>query len=158
MKLARSIGEGGTCTPLQRSDLMPARPSAQSVDVTLPLLGYLAAYSGLATAFFFLLFWLMQPRMIPNPGMAAHFAPAATRLEPLPRKRDAPALVEVPELSRPVAFAQEDLNKVREERPNKDVRAPVRKRSRTVVRREYQEPAHGYAQQWNGSPWGGRWF
>src|SRR2546421_932639 len=32
----------------------------------------------------------------------------------------------------------------------KEARAPVRKRPRTVVRREYQAPVYGYAQEGNG--------
>ena len=139
---------------------MSARPSVEPVDMTISLLGYLSASMGLAVVFFLVLYWLMQPSVIPNPGMAAHFAPPATRIEPLPRKMDAPALAEVPEPAPPIAFAQDYSNKSRSEKANRDVRASVRKRSRTVVRREYQKPASGYAQEWNGGyrPWGSNWF
>jgi hypothetical protein len=41
-------------------------------------------------------YWLMQPRVIPNLGLAAYKPPPATRLIPLPRKMDAPELVELP--------------------------------------------------------------
>jgi hypothetical protein len=41
-------------------------------------------------------YWLMQPRVFPNPGLAAYKPPPGTRLIPLPRKMDAPALVELP--------------------------------------------------------------
>jgi hypothetical protein len=34
------------------------------------------------------LLWLMRPTIIPNPGMGAHNAPPATRVEPLPRKME----------------------------------------------------------------------
>jgi hypothetical protein len=144
---------------------MSARPSAQSVDVTMSLLGYLSASLGFVVAFFLLLYWLMQPSVIPNPGMAAHSAPPATRLEPLPRKMDAPELAELPEPPPSVAFAQTNTSK--SEKANQDVRAPVRKRPRTVIRRDNQNPAQGYAQQWNDGyrpwgrnyrPWGGNWF
>src|SRR5947209_12501524 len=119
----------------------PVRPFIEPVSLTMSLFGYLSAAAGLAAVFFFLMYWLMQPRVIPNPGMAAHFAPPATRIEPLPRKMDAPELAEVPEPSPPIAFAQDYSNKSRSEKANRDVRASVRKRSRTVVRREYQKPA-----------------
>jgi hypothetical protein len=35
-----------------------------------------------------LLFWLMRPTIIPNPGTSAYSAPPATRVEPLPRKME----------------------------------------------------------------------
>jgi hypothetical protein len=38
----------------------------------------------------------MQPRVFANPGLAAYKPPPATRLIPLPRKMDAPKLVESP--------------------------------------------------------------
>jgi hypothetical protein len=41
-------------------------------------------------------YWLMQPRVITNPGLAAYKPPPATRLVPLPRKMDAPELAELP--------------------------------------------------------------
>jgi hypothetical protein len=40
-------------------------------------------------------YWLMQPRMILNLGLAAYKPPPATRLIPLPRKIDAPELAEL---------------------------------------------------------------
>jgi hypothetical protein len=120
----------------------------------------------MAAAFFLALYWFMQPRVISNPGMAAHFAPAATRIEPLLRKMDAPELAEVLESSPQVAFALDNSHQTKAEKPNREVQAPVRKRPRTVVRREQQQPAYGYAQQpgygyaqqGNGGYQPGRWF
>ena len=41
-------------------------------------------------------YWLMQPRVLPNLGLAAYEPPPATRLIPLPRKMDAPELADLP--------------------------------------------------------------
>ena len=75
---------------------------------------------------------------------------------------DAPELAAVQE-SAPSseALAYDASHRTSPEKPKREARAPVRKRARAVARREYQEPAYGYAQQqWTGSyqPWGGRWF
>jgi hypothetical protein len=114
---------------------------------------------------FLALYWFMQPRVISNPGMAAHFAPAATRIEPLLRKMDAPELAEVLESS-PRRFRAGQLSSDQSGKADREVQAPVRKRPRTVVRREQQQPAYGYAQQpgygyaqqGNGGYQPGRWF
>lgn len=146
---------------------MPVRPSIEPISLTVPLLGYLSAAAGLAGVFFLGLYWLLQPSVIPNPGMAAHFAPPATRIEPRPRKMDAPELAEEQAGSHAVALAQDSSTKMAE-KPAREARAPVRKRPRTVVRREYQAPVYGFAQEGNGGyrqegnggyrPWGGNWF
>src|SRR5947209_19694352 len=147
----------------------PVRPFIEPVSLTMSLFGYLSAAAGLAAVFFFLMYWLMQPSVVPNPGMAAHFAPPATQLEPLPRKMDAPELAEEPGRSYAAAStADTSATKSKAEKLPKEARAPVRKRPRTVVRREYQGPVYGYAQEGNGGyrqewsggsrPWGGNWF
>lgn len=145
---------------------MPPRPPLKPVDATRPLLGCFSAYAALAGVFFLLLYWHMQPSVLPNPGMTVRFAPPGTRVEPLPRKMDAPELAAVQE-SAPSseALAYDASHRTSAEKPKREARAPVRKRARAVARREYreyQEPAYGYAQQqWTGSyqPWGGgRWF
>src|SRR5207302_288463 len=64
---------------------------------TRPLLGCCSAYAALAGVFFLLLYWHMQPSVLPNPGMTVRFAPPGTRVEPLPRKMDAPELAAVQE-------------------------------------------------------------
>jgi hypothetical protein len=51
-------------------------------------------------------YWLMQPRVIPNPGLAAYKPPPGTRLIPPPRKMDAPELVELPALLADVPAAK----------------------------------------------------
>src|SRR5207237_1267648 len=73
------------------------RPPLKPVDATRPLLGCFSAYAALAGVFFLLLYWHMQPSVLPNPGMTVRFAPPGTRLEPLPRKMDAPELAAVQE-------------------------------------------------------------
>src|SRR5262245_18783697 len=61
-----------------------------------------------ASAFFAFLIWLYRPIVLENPGVAAYQPPPATRLVPLPRKMDAPELVETPSADRPVLASVAD--------------------------------------------------
>src|SRR4051794_39105500 len=67
------------------------------VDDSLPILNAFAVTLGLTAALFLLLYWLMQPKVFDNPGVAAYQPPTRTRLEPLPRATDAPQIAELPE-------------------------------------------------------------
>ncbi len=71
-------------------------------------MGYLIGYLAFMAGIFFLLYWQLQPAAIANAGKAAYVPPPQTRLIPLPRKMDAPALVEI----QPVGSALEALAKV----------------------------------------------
>jgi hypothetical protein len=71
-------------------------------------MGYLIGYLAFIAGIFFLLYWQLQPAAIANAGKAAYVPPPQTRLIPLPRKMDAPALVEI----QPVGSALEALAKV----------------------------------------------
>ena len=73
--------------------------------------------------------------------------PPGTRLLPIPRKMDAPEVGDLTgDLPLPeTAFAQAEPN----EKHAKSASVAVRKRTR-VIPREHDEPALGYAQQWNG--------
>ena len=100
---------------------------------------------------------LMQPRVIPNLGLAAYQPPPATRLIPLPRKMDAPELADLPPT--PVA--------AQPERPPESVgKATVAESPKPVARRprprpSYEDPASAYAYsgRWGGDRWshGDRW-
>jgi hypothetical protein len=52
---------------------------------SLPVLAYLIAIGGFCFAFGGFIHWLLQPVVLPNPGLAAYQPPPATRLEPLVR-------------------------------------------------------------------------
>ena len=75
---------------------------------TIPVMGYLIGYLAFMAGIFFLLYWQLQPAAIANAGKAAYVPPPQTRLIPLPRTMDAPALVEI----QPVGSALEALAKV----------------------------------------------
>jgi hypothetical protein len=64
----------------------------RSDDCAAPLLGVSGAVLAGAASLFSLIFFLCQPAVSPNPGVAAYTPPAATRLVPLPRISDAPEL------------------------------------------------------------------
>jgi hypothetical protein len=145
-------------------------------DSSLSVLGALTLMSGATAALFLLLFWLMQPRALENPGMASYQPPPATRLEPPPRKSDAPELAELPHVNSSSAFAEAYASseppalakpEIRE-RPKKP--APAKPRRNTDRDKSYaqhqqqqlqqlrQRPqwGFGYGQQRDGSSWS--WF
>jgi hypothetical protein len=112
--------------------------------------------SGGAFVLFALLYNLLQPAVVANPGLAAFTPPPATRLVPLPRQSDAPPLAEVPaETASLKAFAQAAPD---EDKPI--AVAPTRKRPRAGSAASPPEPRFGdpyayeprrpdFAQQWN---------
>jgi hypothetical protein len=127
--------------------IMIKRSSFRSDEWALPFLWTVGAVAALCGCFWLLVVYLSQPTVYPNPGLATYTPPPGTRLLPLPRKMDAP---EVGDLAgdppSPVnAVAQAQTN----EKRAKSASAAVRKRTR-VIPREHDEPALGYAQQWNG--------
>ncbi len=107
-----------------------------------------------------LLFWLMRPTVLPNPGMSAYKAPPATRLEPHSRKMDSLISDELSEqallsdharnYARPY-FIQDDAQQRDIEKPAKrQVRVSDRKRLRLAHERKHGEPPSAYALDWNG--------
>lgn len=73
-------------------------------------MGYLSGYLAFMAGIFCILYWQLQPATIANAGQAAYVPPPQTRLIPLPRKMDAPALAEIE--IQPVGSALEALAKV----------------------------------------------
>ena len=71
------------------------RPSA--FESGLPILWTVTAITAVFGCFWFFVLYLSQPTIYPNPGVAAYTPPAGTRLLPLPRESNAPALAEIPE-------------------------------------------------------------
>src|SRR5436190_13384076 len=82
----------------------------QEDDFTYPLLYILIKLSLIAAGFFAFLFWLYQPIIIENPGVAAYQPPPGTRLVPLPRKMDSPELFEITSAESPMVASVEDTN------------------------------------------------
>jgi hypothetical protein len=68
-------------------------------------MGYLSGYLAFMAGIFFILYWQLQPATIANAGQAAYVPPPQTRLIPLARKMDAPALADI----QPVGSALEAL-------------------------------------------------
>jgi len=64
-------------------------------DWTYPVMYSLIKLSLFAAAFFTFLFWLYQPNVLENPGVAAFQPPPGTRLVPAPRKMDLPEILEI---------------------------------------------------------------
>jgi hypothetical protein len=108
-----------------------------------------------------LLFWLMGPTIIPNPGRSAHNALPGTRVEPLPRKMEWLALAEPSDLGLlsnlarnyarpylPLDYAEQEHT----ETPTKrQVRVSGPKRSRLARGRKDNERSYAYAPDWNGN-------
>jgi hypothetical protein len=117
-------------------------------DAKAPLVWFLSVSFVVLTALFLLLYWLMQPSAAANPGMAAFRPPPGTRLEPLPRKMDAPELAELP-LPQTSTLAAEHVETAEgktEKAAKREARVAVKKRPQTRKRREYQDPSSAYAQ------------
>jgi hypothetical protein len=125
---------------------MTKRDGAYGDERARPLLWTSTAITAVVGCFWLFVFCLSQPTIYPNPGLAAYTPPPGTRLIPLSRQSDAPALADVPdEAPSPLtAMAQAQVG----QKQVKD--APSgRKHPRTVPREADQRPS-GYAQQWSG--------
>jgi hypothetical protein len=120
-----------------------------NLDGSLSTLGALTLMCGLTAALFLLLYWLMQPKALENPGMASYRPPPATRLEPVPRESDAPELANLPENSNSV-FA-EALSPPQPPMPPKQ-EARERAKKASPARRRNPDPDQSYAQQQRWGP------
>jgi hypothetical protein len=123
-------------------------------------MGYLSGYLAFMAGIFFVLYWQLQPATIANAGQAAYVPPPQTRLIPLARKMDAPALAEITLLNSPLeALAEaEDTPKSSNESGR---RAKKRHRSETAqreTRRRYVAEGTAYYRSYDRySPRGFRW-
>jgi hypothetical protein len=145
-----------------------------NLDGSLSALGALSLMCGLTAALFLLLFWLMQPKVLNNPGIASYSPPPATRLEPLPRKSDAPELADLPPVNSSSAFAeafspeppapakQEARERPKKPSPARPRRNPERDKSYAQQQQQMQQLRQrpqwgfGYGQQRTGPSWS--WF
>jgi hypothetical protein len=127
---------------------------------------------------FLILFWLMRPTVLANPGMSAYNAPPGTRLVPLPRKLESLELAELP-IQASIAESAQDCEllhlapgceqpgvaadygqppptrdyaqqRLAEKPAKREVRAHDRKRARLTHRHKYWENAYAYSRDWNG--------
>ena len=112
-------------------------------EIAQPILWTVTAITMVIGCFWFFVFYLSQPTIYPNPGLAAYTPPAGTRLVPIPRKSDAPDLADIPESSPSplTAMAQAPLR----EKEVKDLRKHAH-----AIPREAEQPMVGYPQQWSG--------
>ena len=128
------------------------RMARSDLDGSLSALGALTLMSSLAVALFFLLFSLMHPKVLENPGLASYRPPPATRLEPLPRKSDAPELADLPANSH-AAFA-EALSPPEPPKPPKQEAREHPKKPPARPRRNPEPDRNNYAQQQWGPGYG----
>ena len=111
-----------------------------------PILNALAVTLGLTAVLFLMLYWLMQPKVFENPGLAAYQSPPGTRLEPLARPSNAPQLAELPE-AKPISAPAQESSPPEAAKPAK---AEIRKQAKKQpvrARRERQESPNRFAQQ-----------
>jgi hypothetical protein len=123
-----------------------------SVDFAAPLAACLLVLVSLAGLGFLAGSWLMQPRVLPNVGLAAYQPPPGTRIIPLPRKMDAPELAELP-----VAVVASEPDPTPEQVEVKPVATNppvVHKRPKP---RPQPDPYSGYAYADHGRWGGGSW-
>jgi hypothetical protein len=106
-----------------------------------------AILAGAAGLFLVLYFFLLQPTIHPNPGLAAFTPPPGTRLVPLPRKSTAPELADIPgDPPSPLtalAKAQTDDQPVKHE-----TRPPAHRHPRADPSDSGQR-SYGFAQPWS---------
>jgi hypothetical protein len=121
-----------------------------SDDLAAPLLGISGAILAGAAGLFLLIYFLCQPTVSANPGVAAYAPPPATRLVPLPRISDAPELAELsvdsPSPPSPLsALAQARAG----DQPAKPPPRPVARKRPRVEPIEREQRNVGFAQPWN---------
>jgi hypothetical protein len=125
----------------------PITRKPQSDELAAPLFWMLSANLAAAAGFFLLLYFLHQPTINPNAGVAAYMPPPGTRLIPLPRRSDAPELVD---LSADPASALSALAQAQtsDQHAKADAHPPARKRPRADPG-EHDQRKVGFGQQWN---------
>jgi hypothetical protein len=131
-----------------------------SADYAVPMAVYLIAFALVAGLGCFAGYRLMQPRVIPNLGLAAYQPPPGTRLIPLPHKSDAPELADLPPTPVAVETAQP-------ERPPESVeQTTVAATPKPVAKRPKPRPvddpwaAYAYGDRWGDGDrrgYSGRW-
>ena len=127
---------------------------------SLPILNALAVTLGLTAALFLLLYWLLQPKVFENPGLAAYQPPAGTRLEPRPHSSDAPQLADLPAEKAVSTVAKSSPQQVAQppkaETPKAEKRKLAKKHAPVRVQRERKKSPNRFAQQREYREWPNR--
>jgi hypothetical protein len=126
----------------QARRLQPSRSPGDEWET--PVFWFLSVFLAGAAGFFFLLHSLGQPKIYPNPGIAAYVAPPATRLVPLPRRSTAPELADLPVVDPPSPLTAMAKAQATDQPPS----PPARKRPRAEPSPNGQR-GFGYTQQWD---------
>jgi hypothetical protein len=112
-----------------------------------PLFGVFGAFLAGAAGLFLLLYFLSQPTINANPGVAAYKPPPATRLIPLPRISDAPELADLPT---DTSTALTALAQARpSDPPAKPAPRPAAHKRPRAEPLAHDQRSFGFAQQWN---------
>ena len=124
---------------------MQRRQTAVQEAWTLPAMGYLIGYLAFMAGIFMFLYWLLQPVTITNAGQSAYIPPPQTRLVPLARKMDAPALGDVAD-AQPVSSTLTSLAQVEEAKPpsNNESGRRGKKRNRTETATRESRGAYAF--------------
>jgi hypothetical protein len=119
---------------------MRRRQTAVHDAWTIPVMGYLSGYLAFMAGIFFILYWQLQPATIANAGQAAYVPPPQTRLVPLARKMDAPALAEIA----PLNSSLEALAKLEDTATSSKNESGRRGKKRHRTETAQREPRRGY--------------
>jgi len=124
---------------MRTTDLPPDVTTSLAICLTIYVaVASLGAYGG---------YWLMQPQVMPNPGLAAYKAPPATHLIPLPRKIDAPELVDSTPAPPEVAKTKPDSPPISTSKATVPT-SPKRTAKRSKPKSRHDDAASAYA-YWN---------
>lgn len=115
-------------------------------DDRLPLLWAVGTTLGVIGFFVLSFRFLFEPTVFENPRLAAYSAPPETRLGPLLRQSDAPAIADLPELPQTPTTAVAQAQILEQAKP--EVRPAFRRQSQ-VIRRQSDAPRSGYSAQGN---------
>jgi hypothetical protein len=123
----------------------------QDLDgIPLPVFGAVSLALAMVIVVFGTLYWLMQPTVNPDPGMAAYHPPPGTILEPAPRKADGKELTAVAEPAPEITASVPATLDLPKEDMAKGKRAPGIKKGQATIRprpRNERKPIYSYAQE-----------
>ena len=127
-------------------------------DWTYPVMYSLIKLSLSAAVFFAFLFWLYQPRVLENFGVAAFQSPPGTRLVPAPRKMDSPEIFEIVSTEARVAMVDgnrsadaiinKSVSRVGKPKPRQKAVPHYRNRDRVFANDRYREWNNSRYKSW----------
>ena len=133
----------------------PRRKLAHVLAAPILFLVLLASLT-LTMAPLLILFWLMQPATLTNPGVSAYNPPPGTRVEPIahglessdPSSKFSIATNFARDYTRPKLKEDPQLH-VAKVSAKREASLTNRKQLRVGYRRKYEQAAHAYAQGWD---------